>query len=621
MKIKLLSVNQVYSSLRGVFLRFPLAVITAFAAAIIAIVLVEQNYDALEQKKYLIKILLTLSLAFPLFIAITFITETSIFNKGRKLAFHVVAVITALLYYLHFDENIKPVDYQKTLILNIAMHLFVAYAPYLSTYNENGFWQFNKTLFLRFLLSLFYSVVLYSGLSVAFLAIENLFDLNLGGNIYIHLWIIVLFIFNSIFFLAGIPQNIKGLDFDDSYPKGLKIFTQFVLIPLVILYLLILYVYGLKILVFWQLPRGWVSYLVLFFSATGIFSLLMIHPLKNKEQNKWINIYNHWYYRLLFPLIILLFIAIYVRVENYGITENRYFIIVLAFWLLATIIYHLFSKKKHIIWIPITLSIVAILSVLGPWSAFTISEKSQIKRLQKLLTENNILQKGKIVPATDTIALIAEAEIGSIVRYLEQTHGFHNMQPWFEKDLEKLFTEKDSLMGYVNKAEVVLNQMGLKNIYNWQQYDNTNYLKTFNYYADKFSHISITGYDELVQFSQYPYDTTQNIQIIELTLDTLRLEFNASNNKYIIWQKNENKIAEFDLKEFVATLNTQAQKNRKEYSIRLPSDLMFKIINTNSYQFKFIIHSIYGEIDKGQTKINGIEGQLLIAYPAYVRRY
>jgi hypothetical protein len=616
MKIRIVSINKISSSLLGVIKRFPLAFFTVLIAATASMYLIEQNYTELKNSEDWIKLLLTCSIALPFFVAVTLVTETTDFDNGRKIFFHLAVFIIVFLYYWHFDEKLHPFDYLRTFILSIGMHLFVAYSPYLKIYNEKGFWEFNKTLFLRFLLSGLYSGVLYSGLSIALLAIDNLFNVKVDEKIYFHLWIVISIVFNTLFFLSGIPQNIRELDRDRNYPKGLKVFTQFVLLPLVSVYLLILYVYGFKILVLWELPRGWVSYLVMCFSVAGIFSLLMIHPVKDDEQNKWMNIYSRWYYRLLFPLLILLAVAIYVRIDNYGITENRYFLIALAVWLFITIIYFLFSKNKRIQWIPVSLSVVALLSVFGPWGAFAISEKSQVGRLEKLLLENNIIINGKIVPVKDTISFKAEAEIASIIRYLDQSHGYKKIQPWFEKDLEKLFAEKDSLDGYVYKPEIVLNEMGLQNNYGWRESDEEYYQKNFNYYAAHESNIIISGYDEMTSLSVYTYkNAVDENKFIYLSSDTLIFLFNTEKDNYIIKNKNGNEIAQFEMSDFVKGIRDQAGSSRAAYNKNIPSELMYKNIETDNYLFKIFVRSIYGEIKEEQIKVNGFDASLLIAYP------
>ena len=82
--------------------------------------------------------------------------------------------------------------------------------------------------------------------------------------------------------------------FAEHFPK--QFFTQFILIPLLIIYVVILYFYCAKIVINWQLPRGWVSYLVLAYSIVGIFALLLVHPLKELKLKSWIVIFSKLFY-------------------------------------------------------------------------------------------------------------------------------------------------------------------------------------------------------------------------------------------------------------------------------------------------------------------------------------
>ncbi|MBK9320884.1 MAG: DUF4153 domain-containing protein [Bacteroidetes bacterium] len=117
-------------------------------------------------------------------------------------------------------------------------------------------------------------------------------------------------------------SRFSRLEKENDYPNGLRIFTQFVLLPLVTIYLGILYVYELKILITMNWPRGWVSYLVIGFSTAGILALLLVWPLRNDDRYKWVKTFTRLFYIALLPLIALLFFSIYIRVKEYGITET-----------------------------------------------------------------------------------------------------------------------------------------------------------------------------------------------------------------------------------------------------------------------------------------------------------
>ena len=84
--------------------------------------------------------------------------------------------------------------------------------PYLAVSEPNGFWQYNRSLFLRFCLAALYSGVLYVGLVVALFAINQLFKAQIASVVYARLWLTISFVFNTWFFLAGVPRDLPALE-------------------------------------------------------------------------------------------------------------------------------------------------------------------------------------------------------------------------------------------------------------------------------------------------------------------------------------------------------------------------------------------------------------------------
>jgi hypothetical protein len=326
----------------------------------------------------------------------------------------------------------------RLLLLLLGLHLLVAVVPYLPQLRHRtdtpGFWRYNETLFLRLLTGGLYSGVLYVGCALALTAIEQLFELKLDRHVYEHLFTVLATGFNTWFFLAGVPHDWGALEQEAPYPKGLKLFTQFVLLPLVVLYLLILYAYLARIVVRWELPEGWVSILILAFSVAGIFALLMIHPIRNAPENTWLRTFARWFYRALFPLLGLLFVAIGTRVGQYGITEERYFVLLLAAWLAVVAAYFLWRQGQGIIRIPASLAVVAFLAAGGPWGAFAVAERSQLNQLREISTQYGLLKDGKLDGAGKRVPELpyrVQRRLWSVLDYLIERRNAAALQSFF----------------------------------------------------------------------------------------------------------------------------------------------------------------------------------------------
>lgn len=467
--MQLPSLNHIAKKTTSTLQRFPLALLSAAIAVVIAIYMVE--FSEVETQ-HLFNVVLVSLLGIPLFTTITLASEKGSWSAFANTAVQLSAIFLLIPYYFWLPTDLDYAPYShvyRYILYVIGIHLLVAIGPYWKEGEVHAFWQFNKTLFLRFLTAVFFSGVLFAGLSIALLSIDVLLGISIDEKRYLQLFFFMGGIFNTWFFLAGIPSSIEKFGTVKEYPKGLKIFTQNILIPLVITYVIILYLYAGKITFQWSWPEGWVAILILCFSIAGILALLLLYPIQDKVENRWIKRFSTAYFWALVPLVILLLLAIYRRVWEYGVTVERYFVIVLGFWLAGIVTYFLFSKTKNIKVIPASLCIIAFFVSFGPWGAFSFSERSQINRLERYLNHNNILQEGSIQKITEPIPGEDENQIGSIVHYLNDTHGLDGIQPWFQQDLSSLTTntnKQDSTssqrVNHYNRPRYVVELMGLE---------------------------------------------------------------------------------------------------------------------------------------------------------------
>ncbi|RZK54289.1 MAG: DUF4153 domain-containing protein, partial [Hymenobacter sp.] len=183
---------------------------------------------------------------------------------------------------------------------------------------------------------------------------------------------------------------------------------------------------------------GWVSVLILALAVAGIFALLLIHPLRHNPENTWIRTFARWFYRALFPLLGLLAVAIGVRVYEYGLTEERYFVLLLAAWLLGMASYFLWRQGQGIIWIPVSLAALAFLSVAGPWGAFAVAERSQLAQLHELTDRYHLLQNGHFDGANSRVPNLprpVRGRLASLFTFFAERDALARLQPQFASSL------------------------------------------------------------------------------------------------------------------------------------------------------------------------------------------
>ncbi len=506
--MKLPSIKYLFLKSTNTLFRFPFTLGVAVIGTLAALYVVDFNYSEYHDYTKWYHFIMTCAIGVPMFISLTVFSERLEVTNTFKLLIRSAGFVFLFLYYITLPDIFLEKHYIRMMVWLLLFHLLVSFSPYIGFRNQNSFWQFNKSLFIRLLITVLYSAVLYLGISLALVAIDQLFKVNVPNEYYLRLWIIITGIFSLWFFLAGVPKHYRKLDHLSAYPLGIKIFTQYILIPLVIIYALILYSYFIKIIVTQDWPVGWVVYLVLGYSILGIFSFLLLFPIQEEKQNKGIRLFSRIFFISLFPLLVMFFIAIIKRISEYGITENRFFVILLGVWLVFNAAFIIIKKYKMIRIIPISLAVLALLSINGPWNIFKISKSQQITRLESILTKNNLLKDGKAVKSTKEITIGDDVEICSIMTYLADVHGYKTLQPYFNVKLDTIFA-KDSVRYYSNYEGIskLTEILGIEyNMYNYRSEENNFPFSFTCQYNDSDEPIKISGYDYYINYRTYYYD-------------------------------------------------------------------------------------------------------------------
>ena len=570
------SFQNVLKAIQKTVLRFPLEVLTAIIGTILAIILNEIKYDN-PNREFYEKALMSSSLCLVLFLSVSLFFLSS--NKKPILRFITSLILGSLIvaFIFSFREKITQTEFQQFFVLNIALHLLVSFAGFLpKKYNQEEFWEFNKQLFLRILTSGLYSIVLYGGLALAILAVEKLFNFEFYDKIYLYIFFSIFGIFNTIFFLSGVPEiENEEIPLQLNYPKGLKNFTQYVLLPLISLYLVILICYEAKILVTLSLPVGWVSYLVLAFAITGILSFLLVHPIANENGNLWMRTFNRWFYFLLIPLLGLLFWAILYRINLYGFTHERYYVLLLSIWLAVIVAYFLIQKQPKIKFIPISMCIAGLFSIVGPQSADSVSKYSQLSRFETYLQKTD----------SKKLTFEQEQELSSIVHFLDKNYGFEVMLPYADKKLDKLY-KKDKDPG-INQ---IMENLGFEYRSEYARKDDKNDSFSYYYYESDNNVVeNIHGYDFIFTINQLNSFECNNC----ITIGNKIFSIKANSTDYGQALQINQDIIPLKINEFI-NANSGFRNNPNE------DEKIEQIIETSKYTILMTYISANGTIEKNK---------------------
>lgn len=355
----------------------------------------------------------------------------------------------------HFDR----VEIPRYFSLLFSAHLLAAVAPYLSRASVADFWEYNRRLFAHFVVGGLYAMVIFLGLTFAIVAIDQLFDINFYSRVYLRLAALVFGGFLTVYFLWHAPRRFDFGEEDAQLDVVLRNLCKYILIPIVAVYFLILYAYAARILVNWELPRGWVSGLSLGFSVAGIFTWLLNYNLPQQDGSPIVRIYRRWFWLAAAPIVVLLFVAIGRRISDYGVTEARFLTAHTGLWIALSCLYFFFSKKDDIRFIPISLIVFALGFSFGPFNAFEVSNRSQLAQLKRELILRDRFEGGFAKRGESRLSYEEASGLNSGLAYFENKGARHRVYALFPFDeaARKKYDNAGALAEWLNISSYLSN--------------------------------------------------------------------------------------------------------------------------------------------------------------------
>ena len=551
-----INIENLKKIITGVFERTPLSMLISIAAfvSIVALVRVEDMSYALENNLH--KAVFTLIVAFFFSVGMYLYGESKNATKATKSLYQIATFAFGFLFYYFFEENLFANPQTEVAVYcaltSLGVIAFVFISPFISKLrakilSQNEFYIASYALIIKTLMSAIVGLaVMFLGF-IAFSAIFTLFDIEFidRGNWYSYWAAFSLVLFASVFFLVNLPFVKKEALEDLREIQANKFYSfliNYVGLPAIFIYFLILYVYTIKVLIhFSEWPQGEVAWLVILFSFFGYIVYFATYAFSGIL--KQAKVLRQFLPIAVFLQTFMLFYAIGLRINQYDFTINRYLVLVFGFWLFGLSLYYIISKKKKLITPFYSLLFVIIFISIGPWSVYVVPEWRQQGNLEINLKNANILQGDGSVRALEKyqdISAELSGEIYGAIDYLCNYHGCGALDKFFsleiaeikkehreefmenkKKQLEQAEKDDNQDEKYIesikkreyreiNNWELIrrlTEKIKVKRYYKSEQGDgalmNFNFRNNNNYIGDS---VDVRGYDYFVQVSSEKFD-------------------------------------------------------------------------------------------------------------------
>lgn len=289
-------------------------------------------------------------------------------------------------------------------------------------------------------------LIVWGGLSGALGSISELFDVDINRKWYEYFWTFSMFLLAGSFMInyySSVTEYLpKGShsEFELQSTRLMKIFGSYIFLPLALIYLTIFTAYGIKILITGVRPKGIIVWL-----GTGYFARGMLtYFLTFAENSKFFDKIRQILF-ISFVLVALMMIkALQLRIQDYGITINRYFVGMFILFIIGFSVLALCLPKMRLRLFISLLFGLSLISLYSPRNAPTIAFSSQKSRIESLLAKANL----KLPLQKDSFKDLTGDGAGELT---ETVIDFVNTQP-YEKRNKVLFnnqySDKDNSRSY-----------------------------------------------------------------------------------------------------------------------------------------------------------------------------
>ncbi|HIW19750.1 MAG TPA: DUF4153 domain-containing protein, partial [Candidatus Alistipes pullicola] len=232
-----------------------------------------------------------------------------------------------------------------------------------------------------------------------------IFDLHIPSKFSFYAFLSASILLTPLCFLTFNRQSEQTPDRPIPGNSFLDILARYVLTPAAWIYTIILYLYFVRIAITWSLPRGGIAYLVFGFILFATI-LKALQPLLQKQPCKW---FYERFSLISLPALIMFWIGVGYRINQYGLTEDRIYLIVCG--VIMTLTIGLFFSHRWGRYLYATLSAVVLLAL---FTYIPGIRAGQLGLLSQNLRAERLIDRLQLADATGKIAPIKRPDSDSI---------------------------------------------------------------------------------------------------------------------------------------------------------------------------------------------------------------
>ena len=377
--------------------------------------------------------------------------------KAISLTVHALLCINSLVLWNLPEESITESVVVAQTAFTAALFICGIFLPFFREKDDIASWNFTLRMGVFAVLCTFACCIVSIGLVGLLWSIDRLFDISVDNRWNFTILTLMMLAVAPCIWLSRLPEKSEKHDRKAQTWKFLSGIVRWLFLPLVLLYMAVLYVYVIRIAFLTELPRGGVCWMVNAFMLGLIAIVILLYPQQHasaghpEELRSFELRAMRWMPFLALPLLVLMSIAIGRRIMDYGITVNRLYMATLNLWFYGVCIGLILFRGHRIHWIPLSFAALAFVTSSLPVNFYSITRHSILSKIERTLSEHGNpalpMDQDNYDIFTKSLKKKNAVRLSGQLLYLEKIG--------YDKDVRKFVTKDTYVWQSINEEESV----------------------------------------------------------------------------------------------------------------------------------------------------------------------